>query len=192
MRLFLGIPITPALRDQVVELQKHFQTSGADITWTAPQNLHITVKFLGELTKEQAGLVKQAMTSRLSTIEPFQMALRGVGGFPTREQARVIWAGISHGKDPLEKLADAVEKAYGPLGFPTEQKPFRAHLTIGRTRSMAGHKRLVKLLEEVSFRGNSSWPVESVTLFHSELTRQGPVYRPLAVFPFKPAEDPLH
>ncbi len=182
MRAFLGIAITQELREQIGELQKHLQTSGADITWTAPENLHLTLKFLGETTKEQAGEIKQAMISRLSTVDPFKIALRGAGGFPTIEVARVIWVGMSHGKEDLKNLALAVDKACGPLGFPMEEKPFKAHLTIGRVRSMRGHKRLVKQIEGISFRGKSPWPIESVTLFHSELTRQGPIYRPLAQF----------
>lgn len=182
MRAFLGIEITQELREQIAGLQQHFQTSGADITWTAAENLHLTLKFLGEITKEQAGQIKQAMISRLSTIDPFKITLRGAGGFPTLEAARVIWVGMSHGKEDLKKLAQAVEKACGPLGFPMEEKPFKAHLTIGRVRSMRGHKRLVKQIEGISFRGKSPWPIESVTLFHSELTRKGPIYSPLAQF----------
>ncbi len=182
MRAFLGIEITQELREQIAVLQKHLQTSGADITWTAAENLHLTLKFLGEITREQAGQIKQAMTSRLSTVDPFKISLRGAGGFPNLENARVLWVGMSHGKEELKKLALAADKACGPLGFPIEEKPFKAHLTIGRVRSMRGHKRLVKQMDGISFRGKSPCPIDAVTLFHSELTRKGPIYSPLAQF----------
>lgn len=139
------------------------------VRWTAPENLHVTLKFLGEVEEPRLSAVKEAL-GRIKQ-PPFEMGVEGMGTFP-----RIVWVGCT---GPVGPLAAAVEEACTALGFERERRAFTPHATIGRLKDPRAGRRL-KLDPEAAFGRQR---VESFRLMKSLLGPDGPVYSDLAVFP---------
>lgn len=184
MRLFVGLDVPDVVRPCIAEVQRRLRKVNAKIAWVAPQNLHLTLKFLGETEESQAQSIREALNRVASEMVPVTCELRGVGQFP-----RVIWAGLEGEIDRLGILARKIDDALAPLGFPREEREFRPHLTIGRIKFLADRESLTRAL---AFHTNESFGavrVESVHLFQSTLTPQGPIYTKLFTAQLKGNRD---
>ena len=178
-RLFLAVPLTDAGR---VEIQDGLRglLAGSDPPGRAvhPDNWHLTLRFLGDTgPEERLRLVEELQGVDLGP--GFMLEFGGLGAFPRPERARVLWLGVSEGATELGRVAAAVEQAARRAGFPAEEKPFRAHLTLSRIqppRSVAG-------LVAGSARLRVRMPVDRVVLFRSHLGRGRPRYEEVASFP---------
>lgn len=184
MRAFIAVEISEEARGAVARLQSELQSVGADVKWVEPENLHLTLKFLGEIGESQAEQLADQLKSSL-VLSPFAFTLEGTGAFPKLENPRIIWAGTGAGKEQLAGLAREVEEACGRCGFPPEERPFSPHLTIGRVRSRNRVESLAQRLGSAEFKAGSPTRVEKAVLFQSTLTRSGPVYRPVREIPLK-------
>ena len=183
IRAFLAVELPEALRQEVADFEADLQRAGADVKWVAPANLHLTLKFLGNVAEERVSSLTEALGQACASHSPLTLTLEGIGAFPKTTAPRVLWVGTGEGKEPLAKLARQVEEACMALGFPAEERPFSPHLTIGRTRSTRGIARLIKQLQVAEFRGATPAPVSRVTFFQSTLGPHGPAYTPLAEIP---------
>lgn len=183
MRAFIAVEISEEVRTEVARLQEKLQTAGADVKWVEPENLHLTLKFLGEIEEGRVPALTEALNFSLR-LPPFTFSLEGVGAFPKMEHPKVLWAGIHEGKDPLIGLARVVETACSGCGFPPEERPFSPHLTIGRVRSPQGLNRLIQKLQSAEFQGGKT-QAGGITLFQSTLGPGGPIYQPLSEIPLK-------
>jgi RNA 2',3'-cyclic 3'-phosphodiesterase len=127
MRTFIAIDITPAIRERLSEFLDKTRTSFAGARWARSEGMHITLKFLGEISAEQ----KEQVDAALLNIRPhpFEITIRGVGFFPNPRSPRVFWAGIE-ASDQLPALASAVDDALLPLGFQKEKQSYKPHLTL--------------------------------------------------------------
>lgn len=177
MRAFIAVEISERARTEVARLQERLRAAGADVKWVDPENLHLTLKFLGEVPEEKIPALTESLGRTAAEISPFSFSLQGVGAFPGMEHPRVIWVGIGEGNDRLAKLGIAVEKTCAGLGFPAEERPFSPHLTIGRVRSGKELSRLAKQMEKVKFRATEPEQAEWIVLLESTLGSGGPVYR---------------
>ncbi|MDR5697893.1 MAG: RNA 2',3'-cyclic phosphodiesterase, partial [Armatimonadota bacterium] len=137
MRLFVAIPLDPALRpaaqrvrDEIVRLCPEAATG---VKWVEPHNLHFTLKFLGEVPDAKVPEVAASL-GRLRECEAFEIRIEGVGAFPTSSSPRVVWVGVFEGADRLTALAARAEEILAEVGFAREARPFSAHLTLGRAR----------------------------------------------------------
>ncbi len=183
MRLFVAVELSEQARAEVAALQAELRRSGADVKWVEPENLHLTLKFLGETAEEKVAALTGALRQAAAEARPFSISMEGLGAFPQNQHPRVLWTGIKEGRQPLEELAAGVEEACSRLGFPSGERPFSAHLTIGRVRSPAGLGPLVQRLRETRFGPSDRVEVRRAVLFRSVLSPQGPVYRALAELP---------
>lgn len=183
MRAFIAVEISGAARDAVARLQERMKAAGADVSWVKPENLHLTLKFLGEIGEERVQGLVETLSSSLH-LPPFTFALEGAGAFPRPERPKVLWAGINEGKEALLQLAREVEAVCGRCGFPAEERPFSPHLTIGRVRSPRGLDRLAKELQGTAFQGGKT-EAREIILFQSVLSPYGPAYTPLAELPLR-------
>jgi 2'-5' RNA ligase len=133
VRLFVAVFPPP-------ETQKALARAAIDLPipkgfrWTKPENIHLTLKFLGETPEEAVPGITAALRLLSEASEPFTVVPNSLGTFPSVRKARVLWAGIGPGAAPLTRLADGVERALLPLGFEAEKRPYVPHLTLGRTR----------------------------------------------------------
>ena len=176
MRAFVAVELPEAAREEVERLQETLQRSGADVKWVEPENLHLTLKFLGEIPEDQAGQVEEALRSAISSFRPFSFQLKGIGAFPRVNSPRVLWVGVGEGNLQLTELGATVEKCCLAVGFPAEDRPFSPHLTIGRIRPGPGLTRLIQQLEAAEFRCSAPAPVERIILFQSVLSAHSPTY----------------
>ena len=182
LRAFIALEVPDAIQQalalQIASLQT---TCGRAVRWVACENIHLTLKFLGELAPARVEALSHSLLAECSQQTGFEVNVSGLGGFPNLRRPRVIWAGLQAPPE-LGRLQRGIELAAARLGCPVEQKPFSAHLTIGRVREQATPAEIQAL--QTAFCGPQ--PVEfgrfsarSVTLFKSELRPAGPLYTPL-------------
>jgi 2'-5' RNA ligase len=186
MRTFIAIDLNNENKALLAKLQAELKHAQADIKWVDPDNIHLTLKFLGEVTEEYIGKVKESLDKATAGSKPFELSLSGIGAFPNLNYARVIWVGVEKGKKETEEIAKKIEEALCGLGFPKEGRPFAAHLTIGRVRSGKNKEALRdKITDCPCLAGRQGLliadcqKVSSITLYQSQLTPQGPFYTPL-------------
>jgi 2'-5' RNA ligase len=177
LRCFVAVELPDGLRETIAD---HFAREGravAVVRWVPAANLHLTLKFLGDIEAQRLPTLQGALAQALAGAAPFTLALRGAGAFPTPERPRVIWVGAGKGAAEVSAMAAAVEGALAPLGFAPEARPFAPHLTVGRVKSPL-HDRgaLRRLLEAVREREWGEWLVSAAHLVRSELFPAGPIY----------------
>ncbi|MDZ7617572.1 MAG: RNA 2',3'-cyclic phosphodiesterase [Patescibacteria group bacterium] len=176
-RTFIAVEMDESVLGSAARLIRSLAKSQADVKWVEPHNLHLTLKFLGEVPLEEIHAVCKAVGRGAAGVEPFRLDLVGIGAFPNIERPRTLWLGADEGQVPMAALQQAVEHALKKLGYPPEGRKFKTHLTLGRVRRAGpGIARLTELLaQHASFQAGAT-VIEQVTVFASELTREGPVY----------------
>jgi RNA 2',3'-cyclic 3'-phosphodiesterase len=184
LRTFTAVEITPAIRARAGKLIAALAGTAADVKWVEPHNLHLTLKFLGDVRQEEIVQVCQAMTRGAAQVEAFELDVRGAGAFPNAARPRTVWLGAGEGREPMVVLHDRVEAALAKLGYRQEHRRFQTHLTIGRVRGTgAGIVELGKLLQQQADFQAGRMAVGKVTLFSSTLTPDGPIYDVLGTAP---------
>jgi 2'-5' RNA ligase len=158
-----------------------------DVAWVPPDNLHVTVKFLGGVAPDRLEAVAEALGRVARAAAPFAVVVQGLGAFPTPARARVIWAGITTGAAELAALAAHVEDVLAPLGFDRERRPFSAHVTLGRVRAPRRDPGLARALEGTAGVQFGRFAVERLWLMQSDLSPRGAHYTPLGSWPLGPA-----
>ena len=178
MRLFVGIDMPAAVKDEMAALIERLRMTGVpDAKWVPRDNLHVTLSFLGEVREE--GKIGATLADAVASVHgPIPTALAGSGAFPLARRARVLWVGLEDGEGQLAALANTVATAVEPLGFPPEKRAWSAHLTLARFRVPANVSALItEPFPALPFE------VREVTLFRSRLSRPAPVYEPLQRLP---------
>ncbi len=176
MRSFIAIEIEDNLKNKVGDFIHQMKRLNAPVRWIPPPGIHLTLKFLGEISEAQAVEVSAMLDTivRLQTV--FSLHIAGVGTFPVRSShPRVIWAGISQ-EAPLSALHTDLEKVLLKAGFPSEKRAFNPHLTLGRVKSNRGIKPLVQALQDNALWVFGSMPVNRIILFKSDLMPSGAKY----------------
>ncbi len=181
MRLFVAVPFPAGVKNELGKLIDNWQREKDKVGWVKKENLHLTLKFLGETPVEKLEALKTNLSSNLKTPSAFTLSLSGAGAFPNLNRARVIWIGVSEGKEKLAELAQKVEEATRPLGFPAEEREFSAHLTVGRVKNNRLSERLLTKVRACTFEVKGII-VSEVVLYQSELAPGGSSYTPLVRF----------
>jgi 2'-5' RNA ligase len=180
----VSVELPDALREAVAA---HFASEGrriAGVRWVAPCNLHLTLKFLGDVAEGRLPELRTALMAAAAGASPFTLALHGAGAFPSPERPRVIWVGAGAGSAELTALALSVEAALTPLGFAPEDRPFSPHLTVGRVSYRPPDPApLRRLIDSARGREWGEWLVPAVHLMRSELFPKGPIYSILQTTP---------
>ncbi len=175
-RTFISIELSAENRRLVADLQERLRAAGARLRWVKPDNLHFTLRFLGELPAAQVARATVATREAVRTATPFAVALGGLGAFPTFERPQVVWVGSQQGAEAVEKLAEDLNAALAREGFPDDPRHFRPHLTLGRSRDDRQWGDLVRALERHRDAAIGTQRVDVVTVMESRLTPDGPVY----------------
>ncbi len=188
LRCFIAVSLPAPLRNAVGEIIGKLRDTGADIKWVPEENLHLTLKFLGETEEELVEEIKNALIDKLSHYPPFYIKIGGVGYFPGGRNPRVIWVGI---EDPgvLEDIYKDIDYAAAKFGYPMEKRPFSPHLTIGRVRSPKRVAEVIRRLEEFRTIVFDEFVVKEVILMKSELKPGGAEYSGLAEIPLEGKND---
>ncbi len=184
VRTFVAVEIDEAVRQRASALIERARASIEGIRWVGPQNLHVTLKFLGDVAEEDLPAVGEAVTQAVAGVPGFDFELRALGAFPRIDRPNNVWLGSGDGAASLADLADRIERALNPLGFPREHRTFEPHVTLGRVaRGGRAPAALVRWLREnAAFEAGRS-RIREVVVFSSQLTPQGAIYTALCRAP---------
>jgi RNA 2',3'-cyclic 3'-phosphodiesterase len=184
LRTFTAVELTKAIRARAEELIKALASTLADVKWVEPHNLHLTLKFLGDVHEREIAAVCAAVARGAAEVEPFEVEVRGAGAFPTAARPRTLWLGVAAGTEPMIALHGRVEDELAELGYREEHRRFQAHLTIGRVRGTGpGIAELGDRLRQHADFLAGRMTVSKVTVFASTLTPDGPIYDVLGTAP---------
>jgi len=180
IRTFIAVEIDNLTKQKISELISNLKKSDADAKWIAENQMHLTLKFLGNIEENKVQEISDTLKSIASAFREFDIALSGIGAFPDIKRPRVIWIGIDKGADNLKSLANQVEMEMGKLGFEKEKRGFKSHLTLGRVRSSKNISNLIDLIKKTDFSYSNEIKINELILFQSMLTPKGAVYTQLA------------
>jgi 2'-5' RNA ligase len=182
LRTFIAVEISPEVRSSALRLIERLRASQAKVKWIEAENLHFTLKFLGDVAAEQINDVCRAVEEAASPFTPFELVTKGCGAFPSPARPRTVWLGVEEGSEPMELLVQAIERTLEQLGFAREHRRFTPHLTLGRVREgpAAGLMQLAELIAKHADFDAGSMIVDEVTVFSSTLGRGGSKYEALA------------
>jgi 2'-5' RNA ligase len=182
VRLFVAAKVPREVLDRLVRAQRELGgRTGSSVRWVRPEGIHLTLKFLGEVEEEAAGRIGETLGAIGSS--GFPVACRGIGFFPNRSRPRIVWAGLEEPSGRLGELHREVEQRLEPLGFARESRPFHPHLTLGRSRSQRGERRLVEAADPLAGEAFGEFSVSEIHLFQSRLLPDGARYTVLETVP---------
>jgi len=184
IRSFIAIEIPDAAKESLVALSARLRTSDVRATWVNHGNMHLTLRFLGEIDLDRIEKLAASLESAYQGRAPFSLHIQGTGAFPNPRKPSVIWAGLEPLEGALAEVQAIAERAARDIGLPPDDKTFRAHLTLARIRDARTAQPLItRLIQEQDFDAGE-FEVHGVSLFSSQLTRQGPIYQRLREFFF--------
>ncbi|MBI5637532.1 MAG: RNA 2',3'-cyclic phosphodiesterase [Nitrospinae bacterium] len=182
-RLFIAVKIPPELAQSLDAVIRQLAAAGAEVKWVKTKNLHLTLKFLGEVDAAEISPLIAALQTIKS--ENFDIEVGSIGVLPNMRRPRVIYADVVQGAEKLTKLAILVEKVTVSLGFTPENRHFLAHLTLGRFKGFAHLNRLAEKIDGAKGVIFGKLSVEAIYLIKSELLPDGPRYTELAAIPLE-------
>jgi 2'-5' RNA ligase len=184
IRSFIAIELPGDLKLAISRLQDQLKSgSGAPVKWVNPENTHLTLKFLGNVSLAVIYDIKKALREAARGIHAISLGAENLGTFPNSTRVQVIWVGLTGELNKLQKLQQRIDKELLPLGFPAEKRAFSPHLTIARLRDRAtvnDRHDIGRLVENTKFESGLDFSVKSVNLMKSQLTQEGPIYSVLA------------
>jgi RNA 2',3'-cyclic 3'-phosphodiesterase len=198
IRTFIAVEMSEAVRRRAARLIDLLRVGGGDVKWVEPENMHLTLQFLGDVPQTDVPAVCQAVERAVAGFPPFEISLLGAGAFPHLGRPSTIWIGVTdavnksgqaprhqsvhgEGAKELSAVQHAIQRALKPLGFPPERRAFHPHLTIGRIRrGGAAPPGLVQCLREQQAFDAGSTAIDQVVVFASYLDRAGPTYQAMS------------
>lgn len=177
VRVFIAVPLDPELRDAAAGLRRWLNSTADQLRWLPPGNLHLTLKFLGEIAEERLTKVAEAVREVARRSRRFTITLTGAGAFPSARRPQVVWVGVTEGSDPLVALARDLDAALHRVKFPRERRPFRPHLTVARARHGGRLPDLVGPLESLGDLVVGRQVVDTLVVMESQLHPSGAIYR---------------
>lgn len=175
VRCFMAVEMDdPEVLEEIRDAQKAIDGVGADLKLVEPENIHITIRFLGTVPSVMVERVGEEMNG--VKFKPFDIEFRGMGAFPSLGRVRVIWVGMGRGQAELRDITGQLEPRLRRLGFPPDRRGFSPHVTIARVRSGRNIDRLRDVLTEMRYRSFGTMRAEALRLKKSVLTPDGPIY----------------
>ena len=183
-RIFAAVPLGDAARAAIETLvatvRATAEPSEREVRWVRLEGIHVTLRFIGPTPEPRIGDAVDALTAAAATARPFQAGLDGAGAFPNADRPRALWLGIGEGAGELASLTAAVSRELAERGWPPDERPFRAHLTLARSDGIAAGARTAERLRVAAVGLDVRWTVDRAILFES-VTGGGPArYVPLS------------
>lgn len=180
VRAFLAIDLCDDLKPKINKIIREFKSVDAKIKYVELTNLHLTLKFFGDIDTDGLELINNAISNVVSEFRPFKIKISGCGAFPNNNHIKVIWIGIE--EDALLKnLHDALDKEFAKLGFQKDKK-FSTHLTIGRMKSSKNKNKVKSIIEKYGDFEIGEMEVTHISFKKSTLTPSGPIYEDMKIF----------
>jgi 2'-5' RNA ligase len=187
LRTFIAIPLSPLVIAKLGDAQRALRRKCSEqaVSWVKPENIHLTLFFLGDILPERQSPVEAALSVVARNVRPFTFSVQGAGAFPNLNRPRVIWVGLEEPTGQLALLHRAVNEAMANVGFQPEDRRFSPHLTLGRVRQQASREdaqAVGEALRQVEVGHLGDVIVEELIFFRSVLKSSGAEYTPLARF----------
>ena len=183
MRAFIGIGLTEECRAAIGEAISVARGTGGPVAWIPERNLHLTLKFLGEIPPGRIEELAGAMAAAARGVPPFGIRVGGAGGFPTLRQPRVLWIGVREPLELVRKLHQNMENELARAGFPRDERPFHPHVTVARVRGKTAAGWSDEYASAASGMADCLVPVDSYRLYESRLSPSGARYSILRDIP---------
>lgn len=180
LRAFLAIDVDEDLKAKMYKIVKQFKQIDANIKYVELENLHLTLKFFGDIDTEGIDLLSSKIEQVVSNFDAFTIKIKGCGAFPNANRIKVIWLGLDD-DETIRQLHDELDKQFVKLGFDKDRK-FSSHLTIGRMKSAKGKDKVKSTIEEFKDVEIGEMSVDKIILKKSTLTPSGPIYEDLEIF----------
>jgi 2'-5' RNA ligase len=184
IRTFIAVELPQEIHDKLKQLQDDLKASMPDVRWTKYGNVHLTLKFLGDVQISRIDAISETLRGIARQFSPFTISLTGIGAFPNSRRPRVVWVGLEKGGDKLIKIAESIEASMRKLGFPREKRKFSPHLTVGRVRRLTNPSAMTQALERSVVGKIGEFVVQRVSLIRSQLDPAGSIYTILTEAPF--------
>ena len=180
-RLFIALDLAIPVVEKLGLYQQELQQLLADyddvrVKWTAPENIHLTIKFLGDTEDALVPMLRETLDELATPLFPFEVEAKGTGFFPNPSKPRIIWSGFDEqSTEVLSLLQQAVERDLAELGFAEESRRFRPHVTLGRVKSRAKPD-FTGLSDRIDGGSFGQSYIKDFILYESDLTQRGPRY----------------
>jgi 2'-5' RNA ligase len=184
MRIFVGIQLAEAVRESIVRELLPFKKTANSIRWTESRNIHLTLKFIGEISRDRLERIEAALSAAKIPVAPFPLKIAGFGKFPTGDDLHIFWAGVAE-TPQLQSLFDWIENTLAPLGIARETQPFNPHITLGRNKGRYNFQTLFGLLAEKRDVFLAEIQATRFQIFSSQLTPAGPIYKIIKEIPLE-------
>jgi 2'-5' RNA ligase len=184
MRTFIAIELPEPIKAALGALSQRLRAGGAQAAWVRPENIHLTLRFLGDVDDARLATLSGMLRTAYKDVAPFPVNVCGTGVFPNARRPSVIWVGMSPVEGGLGEVQAAAETAACAIGLPPEERGFQPHLTLARIRDSRKAQGLMELLRGEEDFAAGAFDVAGVTLFSSQLAPGGSIYRQLEVFRF--------
>jgi 2'-5' RNA ligase len=183
LRCFIAIETPESVKEIIGNIMDILTKTDADVKWVPYENIHITLKFLGNTDEALITPIKNALCKKLLPYKPFYIKITDIGYFPGSRRPRVIWLGIEE-SEVLGKLHSDINNEMVFFGYEEEKRKFSPHFTIGRVRSQKRIQEMIKTMNEFSTPSFEDIEIRNITLMKSELNPAGAKYHRLAEIPF--------
>ena len=178
IRAFIAVEINEEIRKTINEMQERLKECNCDVKWVKPENIHLTLKFLGDVELDKIDQIKTILNGLVEKINTFEIKFQKLGAFPGTKRPKTIWIGSNDKNSELQALVASLEENMEKTGFKKENRDFWPHLTLGRVRSqkniaVLADKLFTHAIEEITIK------VDHIVLIKSTLTPKGPIYEKL-------------
>ncbi len=189
IRTFIAIDLPESIRTAIQTIQTDLRSSGFKAKWARPENVHLTLKFLGDVDTHLITKINASIKTSVKEIASFRLGGRGLGVFPNSRRPRVLWMGLFGQIGALLRLQKKIEAQLVLLGFNKEKRTFTGRLTIGRIKGKAPLRQVNRILTQYETFVTDPFTVKEVFLFKSQLTPEGSIYTPMGTGHLKPLRN---
>lgn len=179
IRTFIAVKLPETVLAAIGGVQERMAACGLNVRWVTTGNIHLTLKFLGEVDEDKVAGIAAVLTEAVHGFAPLRIAAAGVGVFPNVKRARVIWVGLAGQLPELAALQRSIEDRLATIGYPREKRPFTGHLTLGRVKGSIAASRLTTAMGAFIDFASETFEVDRVVLFKSDLRPTGADYTEL-------------
>ncbi|MHC4308140.1 MAG: RNA 2',3'-cyclic phosphodiesterase [Planctomycetota bacterium] len=182
IRVFIAIEINCEIKNKLSEYLRNLKRVGADVKWVSPENIHLTLKFIGYVEEDALINLNRIINNAVASIEPFSISIGNIGAFPSLKRPRVIFVCVQEKGDNLLRIYEKLDKGVERLGIKKESRKYVGHITLGRVKSQKNISKLKNALNSGTECYFGLEKVTSLSLIQSKLSSTGPIYTRLNNF----------
>lgn len=179
IRAFIAFPLPELITTRICDIQERLKSYGLPVRWVKPENVHLTLKFLGEVSLSTITGIAEVIEDTVRDFSPLILFTKGLGVFPGIKKPRILWIGISGDIKPLSEIQANLETNMEIKGFAKENRPFKSHLTLGRVKGDIHPENLIDILRSFSDFSSEPFEAKELVLYKSELKPSGALYTKL-------------